>query len=133
MTMADPQSDPVVDLETFRQSVAELKREFPGRGLRNFGPGGTSGGMEPWQPALNRLEDKVDTHLKWLLIAFASGFVLLGGLIINRTDAVLDRFDTKFDAMGSRIDSVGDRMSSLSERVAKVEAKLPEPIPPAKP
>ena len=65
----------------------------------------------------------------WLLAAFAAGFLSLGGLILNRTDAISDKLTGRIDSveqrLGSKIDGLNGRVSELSERTARIEARLP--------
>lgn len=78
------------------------------------------------------LDRKLDNRFMWLLAAFAAGFMALGGLILNRTDATNERLGAKIDAvserLSARIDSVDRRLSELSERTARIETRIsPKP------
>lgn len=81
--------------------------------LRSGGGGGTSDGMGPWEQSvegrLTALGDKIDSLQRWLLVAFAAGFVALGGLILNRTDVL------------------SDKIGSLGQDVATVKAQMAAP------
>lgn len=82
-------------------------------------PGGpTSGGMDAWQQSteqrLNNLDGRLDSHLKWLLLAFATGFIILAGLVVNRTDSLSSN-------LGSKIDAVGAQVAGTNERIARLE------------
>ena len=89
------------------------------------------------------LDRKLDNRFMWLLAAFAAGFMALGGLILNRTDATNERLGAKIDAinehlaakidgvdarLGGKIDGVSQRVSDLSERTARIETRTsPKP------
>ena len=78
------------------------------------------------------LDRKLDNRFMWLLAAFAAGFMALGGLILNRTDATNERLGAKIDAvgerLGARMDTTNQRLSELSERTARIEARTsPKP------
>ena len=61
--MAEP-----VNLDSFRQK--------PTRPLETSGDGGDSTGMD-WQPAINRVDDKVESNFKWTVGIFGGGFMAL--------------------------------------------------------
>lgn len=81
---------------------------------------------------LEDLDHKLDNRFMWLLAAFAAGFMALGGLILNRTDATNERLGAKIDAvserLGGRMDTMSQRLSELSERTARIEVRTsPKP------
>lgn len=87
--------------------------------------------MDAWQQSvegrLQSLSDKIDSQLKWLLIAFASGFIVLAGLLINRADVLRDLISSKAEAS---IQSA----AQTNERLARVEATMSERgVPPKAP
>lgn len=98
-----------VNLEDFREKPSPKTLET-GRG------GGDFTGMDAWQESvegrLGSLGTKIDGQLKWLLIAFASGFILLGGLILNRTDALAE----KIGAVSAQVAQVKTDTAVLAAR-----------------
>lgn len=90
---------------------------------------------------IDDLDRKLDNRFMWLLAAFAAGFMALGGLILNRTDAISERLGAKIDAVDSKLsakidavdtklsgksDALDQRLSALSERTARIETRLPQ-------
>jgi hypothetical protein len=76
--------------------------------------------MDGWQQSvedrLGRLDDRLDSHLKWLLLAFSAGFLVLAGLIIQQTST-----------LAAKIDGVSRDVSAVQQSVSKVEgARLAE-------
>lgn len=65
---------------------------------------------------LGKLGDKVDRHLVYLLGAFAAGFILLAGLVLNRTDDVRRDLDNKFTAISQQISGVQTDVAVLKAR-----------------
>lgn len=122
-----PDPSPISNAEDMQRRLEAIERRDPRRGLETSGGGGDSTGMEPWKPAIERLEDKLDSRFMWLLAAFGAGFILLATLIVNRTDAVSDR-------LGAKLDGLTQQVSLTNERVAKMEggqaaASLPPSVP----
>ena len=74
--------------------------------------------VDDLEKRVDDLDRKLDNRFMWLLAAFAAGCLALGGLILNRTDAINDK-------LGAKIDAVSQRLSDLSERTARIEARLP--------
>lgn len=104
-------------------SVPEQDMEHASKyrlGLNAGGGDGTSDGMDPWQQSvetrLGALEGKLDNHLKWLLIAFAGGFIALGGLVLNRSDG-----------LSGKMDQVNERIGDLRADLAALRATSAPP------
>ena len=102
-------------------------RRGPGiapRPLETGGGGGDSIDMD-WPTSIeNRVEGlrgKVDAHLLWVLGAFGAGFLLLAGLIVNRTDAL-----TK--DLGAKIEAVGQQVATVKTDVEVMKAVQPAPV-----
>ena len=70
------------------------------------------------------LGGKIDAQLKWVLIAFASGFVLLAGLVINRTDSVREALSAKSDAISTDLRQTNERLARM-EAVASEHGSAP--------
>lgn len=83
--------------------------------------------MSPWEQSvesrLAEVNTRLDNQLKWLLIAFAAGFVALAGLILNRTDAL----SAKAEAISQQ---VGELKSDVAVLKASEEATDNAALPP---
>lgn len=103
------------DARRQREAAVEHPPQPP---LKHGDGDGTSGGMDAWQQSteqrLNNLDGRLDSHLKWLLLAFAAGFIVLAGLVVNRTDSLSVN-------LGSKIEAVGAQVSTTNERIARLE------------
>lgn len=88
-------------------------------------PPTSDGTMNAWQTSvesrLGTVNQKVDDHLKWILVAFATGFVLLGGLVINRTDGLSD----KISKLSQDIAVAQVRTEVLSQKATTVSPSDP--------
>ncbi len=95
--------------------------------LQGGGGGGTSDDMS-WQASIEGrvegLRAKVDAHLLWVLGVFGAGFLLLAGLIVNRTDAITKE-------LGAKIEGVGQQVGTVKTDVEVLKATRPEPVNPA--
>ncbi len=98
-------------------------------GRRRAAAGGSGvGGMDAWQQSvetrLAALGSKIDSQSKWLLGAYAAGFVLLAGLIVNRTDATNDRLSAKIDAVAAQVADVKADVAGLKADVAGLKTDV---------
>ena len=86
--------------------------------LQEGGGGGTSGGMDAWQQSvetrLGALGTKLDEQLKWLLIAFAGGFVVLAGLMLGCTIW-----------LSGHVDALGGQIGEMKTAIAVLQSKMP--------
>ena len=108
----------MIEDERVRQRAPHWFERATDAPLKSGDGGDTFDGMDAWQQSteqrLNNLDGRLDSHLKWLLFAFAAGFVILAGLIVNRTDSLSVN-------LGSKIEAVGAQVSSTNERIARLE------------
>ena len=92
----------------------------PAGPLRGGGGGGTLDDMDAWRKSiegrLEKLEERIDKVLLYTLGAFAAGFVVLGGLILNRTDAAVEK-------LSARIETVSEKVSATQADVAVLKAR----------
>jgi hypothetical protein len=100
--------------QRLEREIAELRRQASEQPV-DGGPGGPHGPvMTPWQQSvesrLTALDSKLDNHLKWLLIAFAGGFLVLGGLILQQTAS-----------LSQKVEGVGSQVSDLRVAIARQE------------
>ncbi len=100
----------------------EGERDKAVASLRSGGPGDTSGSMS--DPAIRRLEDKVDSNQRWLLSVYGAGVLLLLTAFGGGYLALEGRGDAHFDTLSNKLDVISRDISSLGERTAKVEATV---------
>lgn len=88
--------------------------------------GGGAGGQDAWQQSveerIRRLDDKIDKTMLWVLGAFAAGFIVLGGLVLNRTDA-----------LSAKIEASNDRLSGQITELRVTYAERPKASAPTSP